>query len=92
MCLEVLTMTDGRVFARPDEFLPERWTTEPELVIDSSAFIPFNSGTSYNLEFTTSFQAFTRYVFIIHSKKIMLTIFGDRSILLRRKAACSNGA
>ncbi|KAF3386264.1 hypothetical protein F1880_001608 [Penicillium rolfsii] len=35
---------DGRVFARPDEFLPERWTTKPELVKDPSAFIPFNTG------------------------------------------------
>jgi cytochrome P450 len=48
--LEVLTMTDGRVFARPDEFLPERWTTEPDLVIDPSAFIPFNSGMACHPE------------------------------------------
>lgn len=43
-------MTDERVFSRPNEFLPERWTTQPELVKDSSAFIPFNSGTSSNFE------------------------------------------
>ncbi|KAL3478339.1 cytochrome P450 monooxygenase [Aspergillus californicus] len=35
---------DPRIFGRPQEFLPERWITEPDLVKDSSAFIPFNSG------------------------------------------------
>ncbi|KAE8375424.1 cytochrome P450 [Aspergillus bertholletiae] len=35
---------DERVFVRPEEFLPERWTTQPELVKDASAFIPFNAG------------------------------------------------
>lgn len=50
MYLEGLTMTDERVFSRPNEFLPERWTTQPELVKDSSAFIPFNSGTAYHPE------------------------------------------
>ncbi|KAL4805917.1 cytochrome P450 monooxygenase [Aspergillus unguis] len=35
---------DARVFERPEEFLPERWTTQPELVKDPSAFIPFNAG------------------------------------------------
>ncbi|KAL4862395.1 hypothetical protein BDV12DRAFT_45537 [Aspergillus spectabilis] len=35
---------DERNFARPNEFLPQRWTTEPELVKDPSTFIPFNSG------------------------------------------------
>jgi hypothetical protein len=38
---------DERVFSCPNEFLPERWTTQPELVKDSSAFIPFNGGMSY---------------------------------------------
>ncbi|KAH8706024.1 cytochrome P450 monooxygenase [Talaromyces proteolyticus] len=35
---------DQRVFSRPEEFVPERWTTQPELVKEPSAFIPFNSG------------------------------------------------
>jgi len=33
-----------KFFVRPDEFIPERWTTKPDLVIDKRAFIPFNSG------------------------------------------------
>lgn len=36
--------TDSRCFERPDEFIPERWTTRPELVRDRSVFIPFNIG------------------------------------------------
>jgi cytochrome P450 len=65
MNLEVLTLTDERVFSRPDEFLCERWTTEPELVKDSSAFIPFNSGTPYHLdhlEYTSSLLISTGYI------------------------------
>lgn len=35
---------DGRNFSRPTEFIPERWTTKPELVLNRQAFIPFSTG------------------------------------------------
>lgn len=35
---------DGRYFERPEEFIPERWTDQPELVKDPKAFIPFSIG------------------------------------------------
>ncbi len=35
---------DERAFVQPDEFIPERWTTRPELVKDKSVYIPFNIG------------------------------------------------
>lgn len=35
---------DARNFARPDQFLPERWTTSPELVLNRAAFLPFSIG------------------------------------------------
>ncbi|KAI0534986.1 putative cytochrome P450 oxidoreductase [Xylaria digitata] len=35
---------DPRAFELPTEFIPERWTTRPELIKDRSVFIPFNSG------------------------------------------------
>ncbi|KAM0540773.1 hypothetical protein ACHAPJ_013518, partial [Fusarium lateritium] len=35
---------DERCFARPDEFLPERWTSNPELVKDSTIYAPFSVG------------------------------------------------
>ncbi|KAG7149456.1 Cytochrome monooxygenase FCK2 like protein [Verticillium longisporum] len=35
---------DQRVFPRPDEFVPERWTSEPELVKDKGIFAPFSIG------------------------------------------------
>ncbi|CAI6238131.1 unnamed protein product [Periconia digitata] len=35
---------DPRNFVRPDEFLPERWTTSPELVLDRNAATPFSTG------------------------------------------------
>lgn len=38
---------DARCFERPDEFIPERWTTQPELVKDGSAFAPFSMGECF---------------------------------------------
>ncbi|OAL56219.1 putative cytochrome P450 oxidoreductase [Pyrenochaeta sp. DS3sAY3a] len=38
---------DPRAFVDPDAFIPERWTTKPELVIRKDAFIAFGYGT-YN--------------------------------------------
>ncbi|KAJ5166267.1 uncharacterized protein N7482_005048, partial [Penicillium canariense] len=35
---------DERIFERPEEFVPERWTTNPELVKEPSAFFPFGGG------------------------------------------------
>ena len=35
---------DARAFEQPGEFIPERWTTMPELVRDRSVYIPFNTG------------------------------------------------
>lgn len=40
-----LIMRDPRAFVRPDEFIPERWTTRrDELVIDASVHMPFSIG------------------------------------------------
>ncbi|KAJ5510414.1 Cytochrome P450 [Penicillium expansum] len=36
---------DPRAFENPNEFIAERWTTNPELVKDRSVFIPFNIGS-----------------------------------------------
>ncbi|KAF4980177.1 hypothetical protein FZEAL_3755 [Fusarium zealandicum] len=35
---------DKRVFERPNEFIPERWTTQRELTKDDSVFAPFSIG------------------------------------------------
>lgn len=35
---------DARNFTRPDDFVPERWTTKPELIRNRSAFFPFLLG------------------------------------------------
>ncbi|KAF2454093.1 cytochrome P450 [Lineolata rhizophorae] len=35
---------DERYFPNPLSFIPERWTTEPELIKDKRAFMPFNVG------------------------------------------------
>ncbi|GFF97057.1 putative Cytochrome P450 monooxygenase [Aspergillus lentulus] len=35
----------SRYFIQPDEFIPERWTSRPELIISKNAFNPFLSGS-----------------------------------------------
>jgi cytochrome P450 len=35
---------DPRNFVRPDEFIPERWMTRPELVLNKEALLPFSTG------------------------------------------------
>ncbi|CCT74170.1 related to pisatin demethylase cytochrome P450 [Fusarium fujikuroi IMI 58289] len=35
---------DERNFARPSEFIPERWTTSPELTKDKTVYAPFSIG------------------------------------------------
>ncbi|KAG6034540.1 hypothetical protein E4U41_006500 [Claviceps citrina] len=35
---------DERFFALPNSFIPERWTTRPELIKDASVYVPFGSG------------------------------------------------
>ncbi|KAK7423226.1 hypothetical protein QQZ08_009122 [Neonectria magnoliae] len=35
---------DTRLFDHPNEFIPERWTTRPELTKDKSIFHPFSTG------------------------------------------------
>ncbi len=37
---------DERAFVHPNDFIPERWTTHPELIRDKSVYIPFNTGES----------------------------------------------
>lgn len=33
-----------RAFVKPDEFIPERWSTQPELILNKTAFFPFSIG------------------------------------------------
>ncbi|OKL55488.1 hypothetical protein UA08_09188 [Talaromyces atroroseus] len=35
---------DKRNFVDPDEFIPERWTTQPELILNRTGFFPFSLG------------------------------------------------
>jgi cytochrome P450 len=35
---------DPRNFVQPDTFIPERWTSKPELVLNRNVFIPFSTG------------------------------------------------
>ncbi|PVH97070.1 benzoate 4-monooxygenase [Periconia macrospinosa] len=38
---------EKRAFVNPDDFIPERWSTRPELMLRKEAFIPFSYG-AYN--------------------------------------------
>jgi len=35
---------DARNFVQPNEFVPERWTSQPELVLNKTAYMPFSTG------------------------------------------------
>ncbi|KZL65607.1 cytochrome p450 [Colletotrichum incanum] len=35
---------DERLFSQANEFIPERWTTRPEMARDPIAFVPFSTG------------------------------------------------
>jgi cytochrome P450 len=37
-------LRDARNFVHPDEFIPERWTEKPELVLNRQVFMPFSIG------------------------------------------------
>ena len=45
-----------RAFTRPEEFLPERWTSRPEMIKDRRAFAPFSQGKSQGHEYSVSSQ------------------------------------
>ena len=36
--------TDPNSFTDPESFIPERWSSKPELVLHKDAFIPFSTG------------------------------------------------
>lgn len=40
-----LTIAVGAAFESPDDFIPERWYSRPELIHDKRAFGPFSFGT-----------------------------------------------
>ena len=42
--LTSLKIPDPRAFVQPDDFIPERWTTRPELVLRKDAFVAFGYG------------------------------------------------
>lgn len=53
---------DARCFARPMEFLPERWTTRPELILNRQASNPFMTGEfSSNPPLSHDFQLPSQY-------------------------------
>lgn len=44
---KLTTATDPRNFVDPGSFIPERWTSRPELILNRAAFTPFSLG-KYN--------------------------------------------
>jgi len=64
-----------RIYPRANEFVPERWSTMPELVLDKTAFSPFSAGKSFRL-----------FSFYKKKKRHGLTVAAmNRSICLHRQ-------
>lgn len=45
--------TDERYWVRPNDFIPERWTTKTELTKNGSVYAPFGFGKSHSPPFTS---------------------------------------
>lgn len=41
---------DPRNFVQPDGFIPERWTSKSDMILNRSAFLPFSMGKSLLLK------------------------------------------
>ena len=39
-----MSVSDARNFVQPNDFLPERFTTRPELILDEDAYMPWSAG------------------------------------------------
>ncbi|KAI0399894.1 cytochrome P450 [Xylaria palmicola] len=49
MCPKYVLHRMESMWVRPDDFVPERWTSAPELIRDRRAYAPFSTGARYCL-------------------------------------------
>jgi cytochrome P450 len=56
---------DPRNFERPNEFVPERWTTKSEMILNRGAYMPFSMGKQHF--YFVSSSEMTCHVGIFHS-------------------------
>ncbi|KAF2622537.1 benzoate 4-monooxygenase [Macroventuria anomochaeta] len=68
---------DSRVFVRPTEFIPERWTSRPELILRKDAFVPFSYG-AYNCAGKPLAMMQLRMVIAMVIKKFELSFMLER--------------
>ncbi|KAK0637396.1 cytochrome P450 [Bombardia bombarda] len=57
-------LRSAKYIERPDEFIPEQWTTQPELVLDRRAYSPFLQGRHYLETRPTSFLMYDKAVIL----------------------------
>lgn len=43
----LIFLSDDRNFVRPADWIPERFSTRPELILDNGAFVPWTTGMWY---------------------------------------------
>ena len=75
-----MAVPDKRNFERPDEFIPERWTTETNLTKDASVFMPFSVGVFSSLIRKHSFGS-----------ELTISSHYYRTLLLHRQAIGADG-
>lgn len=63
--------TDERNFEHPDEFIPERWTSKPELTRNASVYSPFSIG-KYSIPYESSIMPH-RFPSCLHVSDVPLT-------------------
>ncbi|KZM20323.1 heme binding [Ascochyta rabiei] len=80
---EGATIADPRAFPRPNDFVPERWTSQPNLILRKGAFVPFSYGT-YNCAGKPLAMMQLRMVIAMFVKKFELFFAPGKKIACER--------
>lgn len=64
---------DERNFVRPEEWIPERWTSRPELCINKAAWIPFSTGP---------YSCAGRHLAMLQIRSVIARIVGEFQVVL----------
>jgi len=75
----LMIITVESAFAQPNDFIPERWTTRPEMVKDSRAFNSFSFGKAISAFLSITPGEFPTQLFIFSLLTIWKTIIGRHS-------------
>jgi tryprostatin B 6-hydroxylase len=74
---------DKRAFVKPDEFIPERWSSQSELILRKDAFFPFSYG-AYNCAGKPMAMMQLRMIIAMIVKRFTVSIPPGKEAVARR--------